>query len=155
MKSEPRDQINTIIREVVLVLDRICVYYCSSCKGLGHAQGRTYMYSLIAWSHFLLLYIELDFWSLSFLVSSSQVQGPACRMIYDMQIRQSVTRHHTRDTDVEVVLPIWGVTELLIWRLQSHGIYSSNNRRHEAAHDVLGIVTATQYGSRRAHMYGL
>ena len=80
---------------------------------MHRVEGRTYMYSLIAWSHFLLLYIELDFWSLSFLVSSSQVQGPACCMIYDMQIRQSVTRHHTRDTDVEVVLPIWGVTELL------------------------------------------
>ena len=39
----------------------------------------------------------------------------------------------------------------LIRRLQ----YSPSNRRHEAAHDVLGIVTASEYGSRCAHMYDL
>ena len=33
--------------------------------------------------------------------------------------------------------------------------YSPSNRRHEAAHDVLGIVTASEYGSRCAHMYDL
>ena len=42
-------------------------------------------------------------------------------------------------------------TYKLIRRLQ----YSPSNRRHEAAHDVLGIVTAREYGSRCAHMYDL
>ena len=41
------------------------------------------------------------------------------------------------------------VNEKLIRRLQ----YSPNNRRHEGAHDVFGIVTAIEYGSRCVHMY--
>ena len=39
----------------------------------------------------------------------------------------------------------------LIRRLQ----YSPSNRRHEAAHDTFGIVTAIEYDSRCAHMYDL